>query len=141
MDSLEAHGRYGVTLGQDCDGAGQDLRDAIARAAAEHEFLADKPPTVTTWGGRFDSSSIDASHALPTSLRAAADTAGARVPEPIGAPYGADMRLFINQGATPTVMYGPGDVKVAHSADEHVPLAEVVECAEVLAQWLVDHLA
>ena len=63
------------------------------------------------------------------------------MPQAIGAPYGADMRLFINQGATPTVMYGPGDVKAAHSADEHVPLAEVAEVAEVLAQWLVDRLA
>jgi acetylornithine deacetylase len=140
MDSLEAHGRYGVMLGQDCDGAGEDLRAAITRAAAEHEFLADHPPTVTTWGGRFDSSSIDAAHDLPVSLQAAAAAAGASVPQAIGAPYGADMRLFINQGETPTVMYGPGDVKVAHSADEHVPLAEVAECAEVLARWLVDRL-
>ena len=136
MDSLEAHGRYGVTLGQDCDGAGADLRAAIERAAAEHEFLADHPVTVTTWGGRFDSSSIPADHQLPLSLQQAAKSIGARVPQPIGAPYGADMRLFINQGRTPTVMYGPGDVKVAHAANEHVPLAEVAECAEVLAAWL-----
>jgi acetylornithine deacetylase len=141
MDGLEAHGRYGVMLGQDCDGAGEDLRAAIARAAAEHDFLADHPPTVTTWGGRFDSSAIDAGHELPLSLQAAAGTAGAYVPRAIGAPYGADMRLFINQGATPTVMYGPGDVKAAHSADEHVSLAEVAEVAEVLAQWLLDRLA
>ena len=52
-------------------------------------------------------------------------------------PYGADMRLFINHGNTPTVMYGPGDVKVAHAADEFVALAEVAECAEVLAQWIL----
>jgi acetylornithine deacetylase len=37
-------------------------------------------------------------------------------------------------------MYGPGDVKVAHSADEHVPLAEVEECARVLAAWVVREL-
>ena len=50
------------------------------------------------------------------------------------------MRLFINEGGTPCVMYGPGDVKVAHSADEHVPLAEVEECARVLAAWVVREL-
>ena len=37
-------------------------------------------------------------------------------------------------------MYGPGDVKVAHSADEHVPLDEVEECARVLATWVVREL-
>jgi acetylornithine deacetylase len=140
MDHVEAHGRYGVTLDQNCDGAAVDLRHAVAAAAAEHEFLGDNPPSVAVWGGRFDSSSIAGDDPLPTSLRAAAHTVGAHVPQPIGAPYGADMRLFINQGNTPTVMYGPGDVKVAHAADENVPIAQVVECAEVLAQWIRDRL-
>lgn len=140
MDHVDANGRYGVMLDQDCDGAGDDLRAAISRAAAEHEFLADHPPTVTTWGGRFDSSEIAPDHPLPTSLQAAAAAIGAHVPRTIGAPYGADMRLFINQGQTPTVMYGPGDVKVGHAADENVPIAEVVECADVLARWIRDRL-
>ena len=56
-------------------------------------------------------------------------------------PYGADMRLLIRQGATPTVMFGPGDVRVAHAADEHVALDEVVACARVLAAWVVRELA
>jgi acetylornithine deacetylase len=46
------------------------------------------------------------------------------------------MQMFVNVGATPCVMFGPGDVRVAHSADEHVPLAQVVDCARVLAAWV-----
>lgn len=136
MDRVIAHGRYGVTLDQDGDGAAGDLRRAIERAAAEHEFMAEHRPVVSVWGGRFDSSAIAPDHPLPMSLQAAARAAEARVPPTVGFPGGADMRLFINQGHTPTVMYGPGDVRVAHSADEHVPLDDVAECAEVLAQWL-----
>jgi acetylornithine deacetylase/succinyl-diaminopimelate desuccinylase-like protein len=51
------------------------------------------------------------------------------------------MRLLVNEGATPTVMYGPGDIRVAHSADEHVPLAEVEACARTLAAWVAGELA
>jgi acetylornithine deacetylase len=50
------------------------------------------------------------------------------------------MRLLIDQGRTPTVMFGPGDVRLAHSAVERVPLAEVEACARVLAAWIVDAL-
>jgi acetylornithine deacetylase/succinyl-diaminopimelate desuccinylase-like protein len=50
------------------------------------------------------------------------------------------MRLFINEGDTPCVIFGPGDVKVAHSADEHVPLDEVETCARVLATWVIQEL-
>jgi acetylornithine deacetylase len=42
----------------------------------------------------------------------------------------------VNVGATPCVIYGPGDVRVGHSADEHVPIDDVVTCAHVLATWV-----
>jgi acetylornithine deacetylase len=61
--------------------------------------------------------------------------------EIVGGRFGADMRLLVNEGRTPTVIFGPGDVRVAHSADERVPLAEVEACARVLATWIVDELA
>jgi acetylornithine deacetylase/succinyl-diaminopimelate desuccinylase-like protein len=38
------------------------------------------------------------------------------------------------------VIFGPGDVRVAHSADEFVPLDEVADCARVLAAWVVREL-
>jgi acetylornithine deacetylase len=59
-----------------------------------------------------------------------------RRPESLGEPYGADMQMFVNHGGTPCVIFGPGDVRVAHSADEHVPLDEVETCARVLAEWV-----
>ena len=46
------------------------------------------------------------------------------------------MQMFVNVGGTPCVIFGPGDVKVAHSADEYVPLDEVETCARVLAAWV-----
>jgi acetylornithine deacetylase/succinyl-diaminopimelate desuccinylase-like protein len=51
------------------------------------------------------------------------------------------MRLLVTAGATPTVMYGPGDTRVAHTADEHVPPAAVVACARTLAAWVAGVLA
>jgi acetylornithine deacetylase/succinyl-diaminopimelate desuccinylase-like protein len=39
------------------------------------------------------------------------------------------------------VMYGPGDVRHAHAADEHVRFEEVVTCARVLAEWVTQQLS
>lgn len=50
-----------------------------------------------------------------------------------GMPYGADMRLLVNVGGIPTLMFGPGDVRKAHQPDEHVPLADLKTCAQTLA--------
>lgn len=141
MDRVEAYGRYGVRLGQDCDGAAADLSAAVTAAWEADEWLSGFPVDLEVWGGRFDSSSVDADHELPRSLSAAQQTSTGRLPALTGVPYGADMRLLINQGDTPTVMYGPGDVRIAHAADEFVPLDEVATCAETLAWWLVGEAA
>lgn len=136
MDRVVAHGRYGVTLSQDASGAAGDLRRAIAQACAAHPFLSEHPVGVSVWGGRFDSAAVPSEHPLPAGLAAAHAEVTGSLPALVGAPYGADMRLFIQEAGIPTVMYGPGDVRSAHSADEFVSLDEVVTCAEVLARWM-----
>ena len=89
--------------------------------------------SVEITGGRFSSSRVAADHPLPVSLADAAAATLGRQPAFRGEPYGADMRLLVNEGRTPTVIFGPGDVRWAHSADERVPLSEVADCARVLA--------
>jgi acetylornithine deacetylase len=46
------------------------------------------------------------------------------------------MRHFIHQGGMPCVMYGPGDVRLAHYTDEFVPIAELVTVAATLAHTI-----
>jgi acetylornithine deacetylase len=140
MDRVVAHGRYGVKLGQTPEAAFEDCRRAIAAACAEDDFLAEHPALVEHVGGRFGSARIPSDHPLPLGLAAVAREITGRDPELLGEPYGADMRLFVNQGGTPCVIFGPGDVKQAHSADERVPLAEVEACARTLAAWVVREL-
>jgi acetylornithine deacetylase len=50
-----------------------------------------------------------------------------------GATFGADMRHFVNVDRIPTVLFGPGNVRQAHFADEYVILEEVALATSVLA--------
>ena len=135
VDRIVAEGRYGVRLGQSWRDAEADLRACIEAACASNPFLRDHRATVETTGGRFSSSEVPADHPLPVGLARAAEGVTGRRPGLVGEPYGADMRLLVNEGRTPTVIFGPGNVKVAHAADEYVPLDQVSTCARVLAVW------
>ena len=53
-------------------------------------------------------------------------------------PYGADMRLFSLFGGMPCVMYGAGDVAVAHQVDEHIRIADLLVAAKTVALLLLD---
>jgi acetylornithine deacetylase len=136
LDKVVAYGRYGVKLGQSPAEAEADLRAAIAEACAADGFLRDHPATVEITGGRFGSARVPSDHPLPAGLADVVERVTGRRPALLGEPYGADMQMFVNHGDTPCVIFGPGDVRVAHSADEHVPLDEVETCARVLAEWV-----
>ena len=140
MDRVVADGRYGVVLGESWRVAEVRLRSVIAEAAARDEFLRDHPPTVELVGGRFSSARVPSDHPLPRSLADAAEAILERRPAFLGEPYGADMRLLVNEGRTPTVIFGPGHVAVAHSADEFVQVDDVAACARTLAAWVVREL-
>ena len=136
VDRVVAYGRYGVRLGQSPADAETELRAAIADACQADEFLREHPATVEITGGRFGSARVASDHPLPAGLAAVAERVMGRRPELLGEPYGADMQMFVNVGSTPCVIFGPGDVRVAHSADEYVPLDEVETCARVLVEWV-----
>ena len=136
LDRVVADGRYGVRLGQTPADAAAELTACIDAACAADDFLRDHPATVEITGGQFGSARVPDDHDLTTGLAAVAEEITGRRPERYGAPYGADMRLFVNVGDTPCVIYGPGHVRHAHSADERVPIAEVETCARVLAAWV-----
>ena len=131
-DTLVAEGRYGVAVGEDVAAARRAFEDAIARAAAADPWLAEHPPEVEWWGGRFDPAVTDPADPIVTvTASAAADVAGAASPVE-GVTYGADMRLLVNVGGIPTVLFGPGDVRVAHMPDENVPIDDLLVAAQAL---------
>lgn len=140
IDKLEVEGRYGVKLGQTWRDAEHDLQRCIDDANESDPFLRQHPATVELTGGKFSSSQVPADHPLPVSLAAAVGDVLGRPAAFHGEPYGADMRLLIDHGDTPTVIFGPGDKRLAHSANEWISTTEVVDCARVLAAWLVREL-
>jgi acetylornithine deacetylase len=141
LDRVVAEGRYGVRLGQTWRDAEVELRACISEAWAADPFLRDHPVALEIVGGRFSSSSVPEDHPLPVGVADVAEAVLGSRPSMMGEPYGADMRLLVNEGGTPTVIFGPGDIRVAHSADERVSLDEVADCARVLAVWLLRELA
>jgi len=140
MDLVIAEGRYGVRLGQTPEEAFEELRACVTAACEADPFLRDHPPLLELTGGQFGSSRVAADDELPVALARVAHRVTGRRPALLGVPYGADMRLFIDVARTPCVMFGPGDVRLAHGADERVPLDEVEDCARVLAAFVVDQL-
>ena len=106
---------------------------AVTRAARQHPYLADHPPLVEWWGGQFAPAQSAEDTAVFTTTASALAAVTGTVPRVEGMTYGADMRLLVNDGGVPTLLFGPGNVRHAHRPDEFVPIADLMTAARVLA--------
>ena len=122
-----------MAVGEKLTEARQALEEVVARAAEAEPWLRDNRPQLEWWGGQFAPASIPAGHPLVTTVGDAFKAANGRLAPVQGMTYGADMRLLVNQGQTPTVLFGPGNVRKAHQPDEYVPLADLEATVKTLA--------
>ena len=128
-EELIFEGRIGVAMGEASDAVRRQFERTLLNLAEEDPWLRDHPLEIKWSGGQFESGEIPLDHPLvKLCQRCMVDLTGH---EPVlqGAPYGSDLRLLVNFGGIPTVLFGPGDVRVAHMPDEHTESSQVILAA------------
>ena len=125
---IEVHVEY--LPGQ--EGVEAELEDWIARAAAGDPWLRDHPPAVAWLLGGVPPAEVDPAQPIVQALLAAERDLG-REPRLGGMENWSDAATLVVEAGIPAVNYGPGDIARAHTADEHVPVADVVACAQGIA--------
>jgi acetylornithine deacetylase len=132
-ERLVFEGRYGISVDEDAADARRALEEAVAEAAREDPWLREHPPLVEWWGGQFYPARILTDHPLVQTVSDAFTDAIGRPVRVEGMTYGADMRLLVDVGHTPTVLFGPGDVRASHRPDEYVPVEHLEAAVRTLA--------
>jgi len=132
-ETLTFEGRYGVKIGEDPAAAKQQLEDYLWTAVQDDPWLQENPLTVEWWGAQFDPAEIPVEHEIVGETAVSFQEITGKSAHLQGMPYGADMRLLVNVGNIPTIMFGPGNVRKAHQPDEFVPLADLKTCTQTLA--------
>jgi acetylornithine deacetylase len=110
----------------------REFEEWIARAAAADPWLREHPPVVEWVLGGVPPAEVGADEPIVQSLLGAERDLG-REARLGGLDNWHDGATLITEAGIPAVNYGPGDVHLAHTADEHVPIAELVACAQGIA--------
>jgi acetylornithine deacetylase len=135
-EKVVAEGRMGVLPGESTETACRALEEVIMRAASVDMWLHENPPLLEWFEGQFESAETSLTHPIIQSLSAAHGQVTGTPPPVFGVTYGSDMRLFTNHAHMAATHYGPGDVALAHAANEYVPLDEVMRATKVVAQLI-----
>jgi acetylornithine deacetylase len=113
-----------------------EIEERLAAIAAQDPWLREYPPEAS-WNIFFPGSSVSVDHELCTTLARAHEdaAAGTRLAGPArthGLAAAAEVSVLTAAGI-PAVVYGPGDLRIAHAVDERVRVDELVTACRAYA--------
>ncbi len=118
-----------IVPGEEHQTARQHLIDHLQREAGLDFTLEHEAPFLLAL-------SLADEHNRPLAERLAAAASGLVEPcRPVGVPYGTDAAAFAAAGV-PTVVFGPGSIAQAHTADEWIALDQVEKAAEIYYRFV-----
>lgn len=121
----------------DAEAVREELERHLLAAAQLDPWLREQPPELA-WLGNWPAAATAWEEPLVQTLAAAhervtGEPAAAPGPaNPSGFPAVTDAS-FLEAAGIPSVVYGPGDLRWAHAADERIALAEIATCAAAVA--------
>ena len=132
-EDLYFEGRVGVHTDETCEQVKRELEATVKKAADADPWLKGHQPKVDWNGYRFDPAKIPADHPIMETVKTAYRDVSGTLPRIEGKTYSSDMRLLINLAATPTIIFGPGELREAHSTDESVSVENLEKAAKTYA--------
>jgi len=135
---LIAQGRLGVFPGESLEHARESLTNCIENASRDDEWLTRMPPELEWFEGQFEPAETGLEEPIIRTLSTWHREICKKPVEFRGASFGSDARLFSNYAHMPAILYGPGDINEAHSANESIAVEEVLTAVKVLALTIMD---
>jgi len=115
--------------------AQREVEEWVGAVAAADPWLAENPPS-WKWIDDCPPAEVPADHGIVTgTLQAAADLG--RQGRVTGLDSWHDAATYTLLGGTPTISFGPGQLLIAHSVDEYVPVDDLVDHAAAVALVLM----
>jgi len=132
-DKVVFEARLGVKVGETNAEARRQLEEKVDEIADGDPWLSVNRPIVEWAGYSFAPSKVELDHPIVEAVAGSYRDAVGMESVYEGMTYASDARLLINVGRTPTIVFGPGDVRDAHSANESVSLEELDKTVRTLA--------
>ena len=110
----------------------REFTEWILAETAKDAWLAQHPPRIEWLVGGVPPAEVPVDHPIVTTTLAAATDVG--VSSSLGGlDNWHDGAILTVEAGIPAICFGPGDIALAHTASESVPIAELVACAQTIA--------
>ena len=137
-ESVVTEGRFGVFPGELAEDAKKAFENRIREFSETDKWLKENQPVVEWFEGQFESGQTDINSPIIQSLSECYFRSIGEASIIEGVTYGSDLRLFTNHAHIPAVLFGPGDVRLAHATNEYVEIEQVLLTIKIIATLIVE---
>ncbi|MDM5154841.1 peptidase [Bacillus sp. DX1.1] len=137
-DSLILEGRCGVAPNETIEAAKEEFENWVLQLKIVDPWFEEHPVEVEWFGARWVPGELDENHALISTLQDNFVEIEGRKPIVEASPWGTDGGLFTQIIGVPTIVFGPGETKVAHYPNEYIEVDKMIAAAKIIACTLLD---
>lgn len=137
-DTAIIEGRFGVAPKETMEAAQISLEKLIDALNGTDEWFQEKPIELEWFGARWLPGSLELDHPLMQTLSTNYEKVMGDQPVVEASPWGTDGGYLSTVGSIPVVVFGPGETKLAHDANEYIEVDKMIETAEIIALTLLE---
>ena len=100
--------------------------------------LSTKPIELEWFGARWLPSNLPLDHPLLGTVANQYEKVMGSEPVVEAAPWGTDGGYLSTVGRIPVLVFGPGETKLAHDANEYIEIDKIMAAAEIIALSILD---
>ena len=137
-DTALLEGRFGVAPKETMEAAQLSMEKVIDALNRTDEWFKEKPIELEWFGARWLPGSLELDHPLMQMLSTNYEKVMGDQPVVESSPWGTDGGYLSTVGSIPVVVFGPGETKLAHDANEYIEVDKMIETAEIIALTLLE---
>jgi len=124
--------------GESADKVKEEVKQAIEDVSKNDGWLKEHPPKIEWFGLYVLPAQTSPDHPIIKTFKKVYTEMSGKEAEVAGFPAACDMRIRVLHAGTPSIIFGPGDLSLAHRVDEFIDTEELLFFTKTLALGMLE---
>lgn len=136
-DTVMIEGRCGIAPSESPEDVQSELESWLKDLEYQDEWFKHYPAELEWFGAMWLPNDLTGDDELATTLKSAYQTITGEQPIVEASPWATDGGVLSHAGNTPVIVFGPGETKLAHQANEYIEKDALIKAAKIISLFIM----
>lgn len=137
-DRVVIEGRCGIAPDEIPEAVKEELASWLKDLEYRDEWFKHYPAEIEWFGAQWLPNDLPDEHPLISALESSFEKMKGAKPVREASPWGTDGGLLQHAGQTPVIVFGPGEVKAAHQANEYIEIRALIDAVKIISLFIME---